>query len=61
MSTLLNNKLNFVISTSIYISNDLKEKYNIGYKIFSFLTFQIHQIHSFIPLMHWHLRSQIKL
>lgn len=46
VSTFLNNKLSFVISTSIYISNDLKEKYNLGYKINSFLTFQIHQIHS---------------
>lgn len=60
VSTFLNNKLSFVISTSIYISNDLKEKYSLGYKINSFLTFQIHQIHSFIPLMHWHLRSQKK-
>lgn len=37
-----------------------KEKHSLGYKINSFLTFQIHQIHYFIPLMHWHLRSQKK-
>lgn len=60
VSTFLNNKLSFVITTSIYILNDLKGKYSLGYKINSVLTFQIHQIHYFIPLMHWHLRSQKK-
>lgn len=57
VSTFLNNKLSFVITTSIYILNDLKEKYSLGYKINSVLTFQIH---SFIPLKHWNLRSQKK-
>lgn len=37
VSTFLNNKLSFVISISIYISNDLKEKYSLGYKINSYL------------------------
>jgi len=48
VSTFLNNKLSFVISTSIYISNDLKEKYSLGYKLNCFPTFQIHQMHSLI-------------
>lgn len=47
VSKFLNNKLSFVVSTWIYISNDLKEKYSLGYKINSFLTFQTHQIHYF--------------
>lgn len=56
VSTFLNNKLSFVITISIYILNDSKEKYSLGYKN-SVLTFQIH---SFIPLKHWNLRSQKK-